>query len=136
MTEQHTCVQPRSVRTPPQPTHKSELLKVSELREALRHTHFWAHPPHREWLTDRTLLRFLIAVRLVVQTHGDRGLSRPMSTFTLPLTQPTNTHVQREFNVDKALEMLHTALTWRGSRCVPSTNIYICTSPTTMDPQP
>lgn len=25
---------------------------------------------------------------------------------------------QREFQVDKALEMLHTALAWRGSRCV------------------
>lgn len=50
--------------TPIPHTSPTDLRKVEELRTALRHTHFWALPPHREWLTDRTLLRFLIAVRI------------------------------------------------------------------------
>jgi len=100
---------------------------VEELRAALRKTHFWAHPPHREWLTDRTLLRFLIAVRAVLLLCVCMRVSvvcRPFPSLAIstdPVTksnQPTT--LQREFNVDKALEMLHMALTWRGLRCVPS----------------
>lgn len=78
-------IQPK---TPPQ--HNADMRKVEELREALRHTHFWAHPPHREWLTGRTLLRFLIAVRLHRPGVPHRTLSPPAFDFGLPRL-PTHT---------------------------------------------
>jgi hypothetical protein len=39
-----------------------ERSKVHALQMIIKQSAFWEHAPHQTWLTDTTLLRFLIAV--------------------------------------------------------------------------